>query len=255
MVSYTAALATSFKKLHQPGTPIVVVNVWDAISAHAVGSVPDVKALTTASYAVAATYGVPDNDLTYEQNLTAVAKIAPVAQKLNLPLTVDWQDGYEDIAQSITELIKLGVVGANIEDLNDRTGKLRPKAESVQRIKTALQAAKAAGVPDFVVNTRTDVVAEHGTIDDAIERAKAYLGAGATTAFVWGGKHGLRDAEVQKIVQALGGKLSVVLPGSLGYLSVREAGKLGVARVSIGPRLQFNASAAIRMSVENLLSM
>lgn len=249
----TAALATSFKKLHQPGSPIVVINVWDAASANAASSVPGVKALATASYAVAATYGVPDNSLSYEQNLAAVARIASVAQKLNFPLTVDFQDGYEDIAKSITELIKLGVVGANIEDLDDRTEKLRSKEESVQRIKLALEVAQAAGVPDFVINARTDVIAEHGTVDDAIDRAKAYLEVGATTAFVWGGRHGLRDAEVEKITKALDGKLSVVLPAKSGYLSVSEVAKIGVARVSIGPRLQFDAAAAIKMGVEELI--
>jgi 2-methylisocitrate lyase-like PEP mutase family enzyme len=250
-------VAASFKKLHKPGDPVVVVNVWDASSAETAASVPGVKALATASYAVAATYGVKDNDLTYEQNMDAVARIIPVAQRHNLPLTVDFQDGYlDDIAKPVTELIKLGVFGANIEDLNDRTGKLRSKEESVQRIKAAAAAAKDAGVPDFVINARTDVIGEGGTVDEAIDRGKAFLDAGAVTVFVWGGSHGLRDAEVQKITKALNGRLSVVLPASAadGYLTVSEVKKIGVARVSIGPRLQFVAAKAMQKGIEELLS-
>jgi len=251
-----SAIATSFKKLHQPGNPVVVVNVWDAASAQAAASVPGVKALATASYAVAATYGVKDNDLTYEENMAAVAKIAPVAQQHNLPLTVDFQDGYlDDIAKAVTELIQLGAVGANIEDLNDRTGKMRPKQEAVDRIRAATEAAKAAGVDDFVINARTDIIGEGGTIEDAIDRGRAFLDAGATTVFVWGGgSRGLRDAEVLKIVKALDGRLSVVLPGSTEYLTVSEVKKMGVARVSIGPRLQFDAARAIKAGIEELLS-
>jgi 2-methylisocitrate lyase-like PEP mutase family enzyme len=250
-------VAAAFKKLHKPGDPIVVVNVWDASSAEAAASVPSVKALATASYAIAATYGVKDNDMTLEQNLAAVARIAPVAQRHSLPLTVDFQDGYlDDIAKSVTELIKLGVVGANIEDLNNRTGKLRSKEEAAQRIKAVAAAARDAGVPDFVINARTDAIGEGGSVDEAIERAKAFLDAGAVTAFVWGGSHGLRDAEVQKITEALGGRLSVVLPASAaqGYLTVSEVKKIGVARVSIGPRLQFVAAKAIQKGIEELLS-
>jgi 2-methylisocitrate lyase-like PEP mutase family enzyme len=90
--------------------------------------VPGVKALATASFAVTITYGIKDNDMTYEENFAAMAGIALVARRRNLPLTVDFQYGYfDDIAKSVTEIIKLGVIDANIEDLNDRTGKLRPK--------------------------------------------------------------------------------------------------------------------------------
>ncbi|KAL0938547.1 uncharacterized protein CTRU02_205157 [Colletotrichum truncatum] len=249
-------MATSFKKLHKPGEPVVVINVWDAASARAAASVPGVKPLATASYAVAATYGVNDDDLTYEQNMAAVAKIAPVAQRHNLPLTVDFQDGYlDDITESVTELIKLGAVGANIEDLNDRTGKLRSKEESVERIKAAAVAAKNAGVPDFVINARTDAIGAGESIDEAIGRARAFLDAGATTAFVWGGgSRGLRDAEIVKIAEALDGRLSVVLPAADGFLTVSEVAKLGVARVSLGPRLQSVATKAMMKSIAELLS-
>ena len=250
-------VAAAFKRLHKPGDPVVVVNVWDASSASAAASVPGVKALATASYAVAATYGVKDNDLTYEQNMAAIGRIVPVAQRSNLPLTVDFQDGYlDDIAKSVTELIKLGVVGANIEDLNDRIGKLRSKEESVQRIRAAAAAARDVGVPDFVINARTDVIGEGGTVEEAIDRAKAFLEAGAVTAFVWGGSYGLRDGDVEKITQALDGRLSVVLPGNAadGYLAVSEVKKMGVARVSVGPRLQSVAAKAIQKGIEELLS-
>jgi 2-methylisocitrate lyase-like PEP mutase family enzyme len=252
------ALAAAFKKLHKPGNPLVVVNVWDAWSAHAAATVPGVKALATTSYAVAATYGLKDNNMAYEQNMAAVARVASMAKEHSLPLTVDFQDGYsENIGKAVTELIKLGVVGANIEDLNDRTGKLRPKEEAVQRIKAAVAAAEAAGLADFIVNARTDVVGEGGTVDEAIDRAKAFLDVGATTAFIWGGGvRGLRDAEVQKMSDALEGRLSVVLPAGAadGFLTVNEVSKFGVARINIGPRLQFDAAKTVQRSVEEVLS-
>ena len=153
--------------------------------------------------------------------------------------------------------MRLGVVGANIEDLNDRTGQLRSKEESVQRIKSAAAAARAAGVPDFVINARTDVIGEGGTVEEAINRAKAFLDAGATTAFVWGGgTRGLRDAEVEQITKALDGRLSVVLPASAaeGFLTVSEVKKIGIARVSIGPRLQVDAAKTMKRSIQDLLS-
>ena len=113
---WQSTVAIALKKLHKPSEPVVVINVWDASSAYAAASVPGVKALATASYAVAAASGIKDNDLTYEQNLAAVVPISRVARQHALPLTVDFQDGYlDDIGKAITELVQLGVVGTNIE--------------------------------------------------------------------------------------------------------------------------------------------
>jgi 2-methylisocitrate lyase-like PEP mutase family enzyme len=147
--------------------------------------VPGVKALATASFAVTITYGIKDNDMTYEENFAAMAGIALVARRRNLPLTVDFQYGYfDDIAKSVTEIIKLGVIDANIEDSNDRTGKLRPKEESAQRIKMAATAASDPGVPVFVINARTDVIGEGVIVDQAIDCAKAFLDAKVVTALI-----------------------------------------------------------------------
>lgn len=56
--------------------------------------------------------------------------------------------------------------------------------EASQRIETVVCAAKAAGVTDFGLNARTDVIV-HGSLDDAIDDGRAYLDAGASSAFVW----------------------------------------------------------------------
>lgn len=250
----TNALASTFSKLHKPGDPIILCNVWDAITAKAVAKVPGVKALATASYSVAAAQGLADNDLSLEQNISAIRHIAPVALQANLPLTVDVQDGYEDVAATVSAIVKLGAVGCNIEDANNQTKELRSEEDATQRIKTAVETAKAAGVPDFCVNARTDVIGHGGSLDDAIDRAKTYLGAGASTAFVWGGgARGLTTAEVEKLVDALDGRLNVMMSLAPGKLTASELKRIGVARISVGPALQFKAAAAIEKAAADML--
>lgn len=168
-------------------------------------------------------------------------------------MTVDLQDGYEDIAASITTVIKLGVVGCNIEDLN-QIGGIRSKEEAVKRISLAVQAASAAGVPEFAINARTDIMGHGGNIDDAIDRAKAYLDAGACTAFIWGGGgRGITTAEVEKAVAELNGRVSVMMSLAPGKLTVKELKKIGVARISIGPALQFKVASAFEMAAKTVL--
>jgi 2-methylisocitrate lyase-like PEP mutase family enzyme len=247
-------LATEFRQLHRPGDPIVLCNVWDAITANVAVGIPGVKAIATASYSIAAAQGLKDNDLSLEKNLWAVRGIAAAAEKAEIPLTIDVQDGYEDVAATVSAIIQLGAVGCNIEDANNQNNGLRSKEEALQRIKMAVDAANKAGVPDFCVNARTDVIGHGGSLDDAIDRARAYLGAGACTAFVWGGgARGLTTAEVERLVQTLDGRLSVMMSLAPGKLTTNELKRIGVARISVGPAMQFKVATAFKTAAEEML--
>ncbi|KAJ4290024.1 hypothetical protein N0V88_006825 [Collariella sp. IMI 366227] len=109
----TGARAAHFKSLHVPGAPLLLANVYDAISARAVGSLPQCRALASASWALAKSIGIDDEQLTREQNLALLQPIAAVARQLGLPLTVDIQDGYgEELEEVVRRGKKFLVAGA-----------------------------------------------------------------------------------------------------------------------------------------------
>ncbi|KAG0273931.1 hypothetical protein BGZ96_004596 [Linnemannia gamsii] len=249
------SIAAHFRSLHKPGQPLILGNVYDASTASIVASLPVTKAVATASFAIAAVEGVHDDDLTQEQNFAAIKKIAAVVLPKNLPLTADLQDGYEDIQETIRQVISLGAVGCNLEDVDNKSRKLRTLDDAVHRIKLAMEAAREAGVPDFAINARTDVLCHGGLVEDAIERGKAFLAAGANTVFVWGGPSGrgvTRD-EVVMLVAAFEGRLNVILRFGEGFLSVAELREIGVARISVGPGLYRAAMTAFKNAAEGLL--
>ena len=245
LLSNLNSLALHLKSLHVPGDPIVLTNVHDAATAHAVASLPATRALATGSFAIAATLGVVDEDtLSLAENLAGIARVARGLRNAGrietVPLTADLQDGYADPAESVREAVRRGVVGCNIEDvdhggkLDGGESKLRSIDDATSRIKAALRGARDAGVPDFVVNARTDVLGYGGGIDDAVERGKAFLEAGATTVFVWGvSKKVLSKEEIAHMAERLGGRLAVLKGG----LPVNVLKECGVSRVSIGPML------------------
>ncbi|ERF70614.1 hypothetical protein EPUS_02480 [Endocarpon pusillum Z07020] len=255
----TARLVARAKKLaslHVPHKPLVVTNVWDAATAKLAALHPSCAAIATASYAIAASAGVEDDDLTPEQNLAALEGIAAVANKQGKPLTADMQSGYGDrLEEAVRALVRLGVVGCNLEDKDTATGKMYPVEEAAGRVRRALAAARDVGVPDFVVNARTDVLLAGGTVDEAIERGRAYLEAGATTVFVWGGpkRGGMTREEVTKIARALDGRVSVKLNLGTQYLTVKELADIGVARISCGPELWRKAMRAFEQEMNGIL--
>lgn len=268
-------LAKALKALHVPSRPLIIPNVWDIASLNAVASLnttsgeAPVKAVATASWAVAASLGIKDEELTYEQNLAAIQTIGPACRKLGLPLSVDLQDGYgSKIHDAVSAAVKAGAAGANIEDSIPSAGfgrgiegSLYSVDEQVERLKQALKAASDAGCPDFALNARSDifVLAADPSLDDetrlreGIRRGKAYLDAGATTVFFWGGGRGLRDAEVKALVKELDGKVAVKALHKPEGLSTQEIAELGVSRISFGPSLFIIAMEAAKKAASSIL--
>ena len=194
--------------------------------------------------------------MTLETNFAAVRGIAPVAKEYGLPLTVDWQDGYGDrLEEGIGKILELGVAGINLEDCDKETQKMMPVEVAAERVKRVLDMARKHGVDDFVVNARTDALVHGGPVSEAIERGKQYLAAGATTVFVWGGsiRGGITKGEVVQLTSAFEGKLNVSLKMAEGNLTAKDLAKIGVARISIGPALQFLAMKTFADEAEKLL--
>ncbi|KAK2736228.1 hypothetical protein FQN57_000826 [Myotisia sp. PD_48] len=242
--------ALELRNLHVPGKPIVFANVFDPVSARIVASNPSCTAVATASYAIAAVNGQEDDSLDLETNLSSLRLIAPVASKHNKPLSVDLQDGYGDrLEEAVEAIIAVGASGCNLEDRDNQTGKLFPLDEAVNRVRRVMAAAAKAGVPNFALNARTDTFLLNKDIEDAIARGKAFLEAGANTVFVWGG---LSRDNVATLSTAFGGKLNVIAISN--GLTIQEIADLGVARISVGPRLWRAGTMAFEAEAKALLN-
>ena len=254
-VKETAARATAFKALHVPGQPLLLANVYDALSARTVAALPGCKALATASFALAQSIGKRDESLTLEDQLTLVAPIAGVAAASNLPLTMDVQDGYagagdyEKLTQVIQRFVtEFGAVGINLEDSwHDQEGgeeTVMSEEEAVRRVETAVKAARELGVEDFVVNARADTFLKGGKFDESIRRARRYLEAGATTAFIfWPRSEEVKVEGLQRVIDELGGMVNIGLRLG-GVVTTSDLARMGAARVSIGPQLYLAVAGA-----------
>ena len=240
------AKAAELLRLHQDPTLLTVVNVWDSISAKVVAETPGTAALATASHSIAASWGYPDGEkIPVDLMIEAVGRIV---QATTLPVSADLEGGYGDPVETIRKAIGVGVVGANIED------QMRPVAEAARNVEAIMDAVISEGVPDFVLNARTDAFVrgrdrdQADALADAIERGKAFLEAGAPTVFV----PGLLDEEkVAALVAAFGPQRLTVI-GVPGGPSLARLEELGVARVSYGPMSQRVALTALQELVEEI---
>ena len=242
----TASRATQLLTLHQAPELLTVVNVWDAISAKVVADVDGTRALATASHSIAASRGYPDGEKIPVDQM--IAEVGLIASTTELPVTADLEGGYGDAAETVRKAIGVGIVGANIED------QMKPLAEAVAQVEAVMKAAAAEGVPDFVLNARTDAFAKGrdrdraDVVSDAVERGKAFLDAGAPVVFV---PAKLDEQEMGTFVEAFGPQrlTTIAIPGSPSLARMQE---LGVARVSFGPLSQRVALTALAKLVEDV---
>ena len=137
--------------------------------------------------AVAADLGLPDVGLTTLSELAA--RSAQIARVTSLPTIVDADTGFGEplnAARAVQVLEDAGVAGLHLEDQVNpkRCGHLDGK--QVVDLDVALRRLRAAVAarrdPNLLLIARTDARAVEG-LDAAVERARAYVDAGADAIF------------------------------------------------------------------------
>ena len=168
----------------QPLQVVGAITAYAAKMAEAVGF----KALYLSGGGVAAnSLGIPDLGISTMDDVLIDAR--RITDASGLPLLVDIDTGWGgafNIARTVRSFIKAGVGAVHIEDqvgqkrCGHRPGKeIVARDEMVDRVKAAVDARTD---DDFVIMARTDAAASEG-LDAAIERAVAYVEAGADMIF------------------------------------------------------------------------
>ncbi|WP_321944600.1 methylisocitrate lyase [Burkholderia cenocepacia] len=168
----------------QPLQVVGAITAYAAKMAQAVGF----KAVYLSGGGVAAnSLGIPDLGISTMEDVLIDAN--RITNATDLPLLVDIDTGWGgafNIARTVRSFINAGVAAVHLEDqvgqkrFGHRPGKeVVPIDEMVDRVKAAVDARTD---DQFVIMARTDAAAAEG-IDSAIERAVAYVEAGADMIF------------------------------------------------------------------------
>jgi 2-methylisocitrate lyase-like PEP mutase family enzyme len=247
MTLSTEKRVAEFRRLHEPGRPLLLPNAWDAASARLMEAC-GAAAVATTSAGLAWSCGYPDGDALPPAVLAGA--VAAIARVVGVPLTVDVEGGYSadprEVGEVVGAVVAAGAVGINLEDGTGSPDLLCAK------IGAAKAAARRAGV-DLFVNARTDVylrglVAPERAEQETIERARRYREAGCDGVFV----PALTEAAaIRRLAAAVVLPLNVMVRPNLP--PVAELRGLGVARVSAGSTLAQTAYARARQAAARFL--
>jgi 2-methylisocitrate lyase-like PEP mutase family enzyme len=196
---------TKLRELLASGRIAVAPGAYDGLSARLVeqGGFP---AIYASGGAIARSAGLPDIGLIPVDAI--VDRLASMADVVAAPIIADADTGYGNALNAraaARAFERAGVAAFHLEDQTfpkkcghyDDKG-LVPAAEMVQKLKAVRDALHD---PDFIVIARTDAIAVEG-FTAAIERASAYLDAGADVIFV---EAPTSEAEIAEIAKRLPG--------------------------------------------------
>ena len=237
---FRAALASE-QPLQIAGT----INAYAALLARRAGF----RALYLSGAGVANhSYGIPDTGQTELGDVLIDAR--RITRRVDLPLLVDIDTGWDDPATAVRELAAVGVAAVHLEDqvpaklCGHLPGKhLVSTAEMVARVRAAVAGKHSA---DFVVMARTDAAANEG-VPAAIARAQAYVAAGADMIFA----EALRTlADYRTFTAAVKAPVLANLTefGQTPYFTVEELRAAGLAMI-LYPLSASRAAAAAALEV------
>lgn len=231
------------RRLIQAREILVLPGVFDGFSTRLVQRSGYEAAFITGSGISEARLGQPDVGLMgLEENVAAARAMAACSDLL---LLADGDTGYGNavnVYHTVRAFERAGVAGLMLEDQvwPKRCGHMKgkeviPADEMVEKIRAA---AAARSDPDFVIKSRTDVLATHG-VAEAIRRLNLYAEAGADLLFA---DAALSSEDIRTIARNVGKPLSVNMGfgirqrSTTPLLSAAQLQELGVA-VVIYPRM------------------
>ena len=242
------------RSLHRRGEPLVLLNAWDVATAKAVVTAGFAVVATT-SWAVAAALGYEDGERAPADEMLAAA--ARIARSVEVPVTVDAEAGYGmEPAELVAALQEAGAAGCNLEDTEWPAGSLRDPDRQAEYLAAVRDAASAAGYP-LVINARIDTFfhpfladesgPQEGFVTEAVRRAHAYIDAGVDCVYpicLW------ERNPLVRFMSEVSGPVNIAREPHAPVNA--ELSALGVARISWGPLLQWDAMARFQEQLASL---
>ncbi len=183
--------------------------------------------------------GVPDVGLLTLDHFARVVR--EVVQGSKLPVIADADTGFgeeEMVRRTVIEYNHAGAAGLHLEDqvFPKRCGHLDGKAlipieQAVSKMQWAAKASRDCSDGAFIICARTDAKGVEG-FDAAVDRAKAYVEAGASMIFPEGLSNEQEFADFAKAMDALGDKRPYLLAnmtefGKTPMLTLEQFGAMG----------------------------
>jgi 2-methylisocitrate lyase-like PEP mutase family enzyme len=230
-----AEKGVTFESFHKQDGTFLIPNPWDTGSARLLAHM-GFQALATSSAGYAFSVGKADNAVGREGTLLHAAA---VAEAIDLPISIDLENGFGDDPQTVAETIRLaaatGAVGGSIEDATGRDGDpIYERALAIERIRAAAEVVRDLPFRFMLTARAENYLVGRPDLKDTIERLQAYQEAGADVLYA----PGLTSKDdIATLVGSVDRPVNVLMGLQGVGLTMIDLSAIGVKRVSVGSGL------------------
>jgi 2-methylisocitrate lyase-like PEP mutase family enzyme len=244
--------STRLRQLMAGDGPVVAPGGYDGISARMIEQA-GFPAIYASGGAISRSTGIPDLGLMSMNEITD--RLASMVDAVAIPIIADADTGYGNALNAqhmVRAFERAGVAGFHLEDQQfpKRCGHYDDKSlVSSREMQQKIRAVKdAASDPALVLIARTDGLAVEG-FDRTIDRAHAYMEAGADVIFV---EAPTTEDEIERIAELLPYPklINMFAGGKTPLMPVQRLGELGYSLVIIPSDLQRAALFAMAQTLE-----
>jgi 2-methylisocitrate lyase-like PEP mutase family enzyme len=238
----------AFRRLHSSGC-FVMPNPWDVGSARVLAQM-GFQALATTSAGFAWTLGRADNQITLDQML---GHLRAVVDAVTVPVNADFEGGFAvdpaHVGANVKLAVETGIAGLSIEDSSGNEDEPLFDFElAVERVKAARRAIDETGTGVILTGRSEGFVCGRPDIDETIRRLRAYADAGADCLYA----PRIETVDhVAAVVSAASPKPANLLINA-PFITVADAAKLGVRRISVGGTLARTAWGGFLQAAEEI---
>jgi 2-methylisocitrate lyase-like PEP mutase family enzyme len=237
---------------------IIAPGVYDGISARAVEQAGFCAAYQTGAGTAASAIGEPDIGLTTMTDTVNVCRV--LARVLSIPLICDADTGFGNALNTIRTVHEFELAGAAAVQLEDQAAPKRcghlsgktviPPAEFVQKLRAAVNEKY---YKETLIIARTDARAAV-SFEDAVERGKMYIDAGADILFFEAPQS---REEIENVAKLFSGKIHLlinqVIGGKTPELPANELEQMGFKIVIYPSALPYAAMMYLRQTADAIM--
>jgi 2,3-dimethylmalate lyase len=245
----------NFRTALKAEQPLILFGAYDALSARLIERAGCAACFVSGFSIVGSRFGVPDLGLRAFGDISAAVR--DILQATTLPALIDIDDGYGDVKNAVHTVQSYERMGASAVMIEDQTWPKRcghmagksvvPQADMEAKVRAVVGERID---PNTFILARTDSRAVLG-LDEALQRAEAYLRAGADGLFI-------EAPESVEEMATIGKHFDVPLlanpleGGRSPILTPQEYGELGFGIIGYGITLVLRAAAAMRSAMEDI---
>lgn len=237
------------------GELVRAVGAYDGITARLV-EIAGFEAIWAGGLSICSALGLPDAGIVSMRDLLDTTRV--LDRSTNLPVIADCDNGFgfrNNVIHLVREYERAGIAAVCFEDqAAPKVNSMYPVAHRLESVTCFCDKVRAASDAktndDFLVIARVEALVAGCTIEEALERADAYVSAGADVIAIHSVSHS--EEGILNFVKLWNGRVPLMIIPTTYRITAQQAEDMGISIIVWANQLLRTAISSFQISLDLL---